>query len=38
MVAPEQGKYDLVKLKPMDSKDTLHELPPAPVAQGTALR
>jgi len=37
MMMPEQGKYDLGKLKPMDSKDTLHELPPAPAPQGAAL-
>lgn len=27
MIMPEQGKYDMAKLKPMESKDSVHELP-----------
>jgi len=34
MVMPEQGKYDLGKLKPMDPKDILHELPATPAPKG----
>jgi hypothetical protein len=26
-VAPDQGKFDITKLKPLDSKDAVHELP-----------
>jgi hypothetical protein len=28
MVMPEQGKYDVEKLTPLDSKDAVHEVPP----------
>ncbi len=29
MVMPDQGKYDVTQLTPLDSKDAVHELPPA---------